>query len=502
MTTGIHHVTALTADIQANVDFYIGFLGLRLVKRTAGFEDAQQLHLFYGDAAGSPGSVLSFLAWEGGASGRVGIGQVSEIAFAVPPASIGSWLTRALSARVPVEGPMRELGETVLRLKDPDGIIVKLVGADLPSPAPLGGDAPTRIRSVTLLTDDEAASQQMLERFGYRPGPRAGAILRMVSESDVIDLRAVAGYVPGIPGAGTFDHVALRAPDRAAVQAAAATLPGEVNMHDRTYFYSLYVRDTAGILYEYASDTPGFAVNEAPALLGTTLFMPPGASEDLEVMLPQFALPDAERWPRRKLLFAHRLYTPDAPDDTVLIALHGSGGSETSLLPLAHRIAPHARLIGLRGRATEEGVPRWFRRFGYREFDQGDIRAEAAAFAAFLPDLAKLYAFDLAQAVFLGDSNGANFLGAVLRLHPGLVQRAILLRGQEVLADAPAQAAGSVLMVNGRLDLLVGPAAGELEAALRAGGASVEAVTVAAGHGLAEADATAARAWLEARRDS
>lgn len=127
MPSGIHHVTGITRWVQANVDFYAGFLGLRLVKRTGGFEDAGQLHLFYGDALGSPGSLVTFLVWEDGARGRVGHGQVAEIALAVPPDSIGDWLTRAMAARVPVEGPLREQGETVLRLKDPDGITVKLV---------------------------------------------------------------------------------------------------------------------------------------------------------------------------------------------------------------------------------------------------------------------------------------------------------------------------------------------------------------------------------------
>ncbi len=99
MTSGIHHVTAITRRVQANVDFYAGFLGLRLVKQTGGYEDAEQLHLFYGDRLGSPGSIVTFLVWESGAAGRVGHGQVAEIGFAVPPPSIGDWLTRALSQR-------------------------------------------------------------------------------------------------------------------------------------------------------------------------------------------------------------------------------------------------------------------------------------------------------------------------------------------------------------------------------------------------------------------
>src|SRR6478736_9778428 len=131
MTGGIHHLTLITRDVQANVDFYAGFLGLRLVKQTGGYEDAEQLHMFYGDRLGSPGSLVTFLVWQDGSPGRVGHGQVSEIALAVPPASIGFWLTRALTQRVPTEGPKQEFGEPVLRLRDADGVIVKLVGTDM-----------------------------------------------------------------------------------------------------------------------------------------------------------------------------------------------------------------------------------------------------------------------------------------------------------------------------------------------------------------------------------
>lgn len=94
MTSGIHHVTGITSNVQANVDFYVGFLGLRLVKRTGGYADAEQLHLVYGDGLGSPGSLLTFLVWEAAGRGRTGIGQVSEVALAVPPVSLGDWITR------------------------------------------------------------------------------------------------------------------------------------------------------------------------------------------------------------------------------------------------------------------------------------------------------------------------------------------------------------------------------------------------------------------------
>src|SRR5690606_14775506 len=132
MTSGIHHVTLITDDVQTNVDFYTGFLGLRLVKRTGGYEDARQLHLFYGDYAASPGSLITFLVWQGGSSGQAGAGQVSEVALAIAQESIGYWLERALTHQVKVEGTAQEFGETVLRLRDPDGVVLKLVSANLP----------------------------------------------------------------------------------------------------------------------------------------------------------------------------------------------------------------------------------------------------------------------------------------------------------------------------------------------------------------------------------
>ncbi|MBP8931878.1 MAG: VOC family protein, partial [Paracoccus sp.] len=208
MSTGIHHVTGITRRVQANVDFYVGFLGLRLVKRTGGFEDAEQLHLIYGDALGSPGSVVTFLVWEDGAPGRVGHGQVAEFALAVPPDSIGEWLTRAMTARVPVQGPSREFGETVLRLKDPDGVTVKLVGVNMPAAAPLPDPiAPTRLRSVTLFTEKPDATRDFLTRFGYAETASEGAIHRLASETDVIDIRDATGFFAGIPGTGVLDHV-------------------------------------------------------------------------------------------------------------------------------------------------------------------------------------------------------------------------------------------------------------------------------------------------------
>ncbi len=512
MTSGIHHLTLITRKVQANVDFYAGFLGLRLVKRTGGYEDALQLHLFYGDAAGSPGSLVTFLVWEDGSPGRVGHGQVSEIGFAVAPDSIGFWLTRALRFGLRPEGPITEFGEPVLRLRDPDGIVVKLVGRDLPAAVPWAAhDIPAehairRLRGATLLSEaPEQTAAFFARHFGFAPQAEAGAVRRLTSQAgDVVDIRDAAGFWPGIPGTGTADHIAVRAPDTqavAAVEAALKTLNSSpTTLHDRNYFTSLYVREPAGILTELATDGPGFTRDEPADALGTHLFVPPmevARADDIKIMLPQFSLPGDERVAYRELPFIHRFHTPGNADGGTIVLLHGTGGNEADLMPLAARIAPRARLLGVRGRSTEEGTQRWFRRLSPTRFDQADIRFEAEAFAAFVDGATATYDLDPARTLFLGYSNGANLLAATLLLHPGHIRRAALLRAAAVLEAPPAAdlAGLSVLMISGARDPYRAMATA-LEQALSAGGARLEARAIEAGHELSPDDAAITRAWL------
>ncbi|MBB5045146.1 VOC family protein [Shinella fusca] len=515
MTSGIHHITAITRKIQANVDFYAGFLGLKLVKRTAGYEDADQLHLFYGDAAASPGSLVTFLAWEDGSPGRVGLGQPSEIAFAIRPEAIGFWLTRALTHNIALTGPAQEFGEPVLRLKDPDGIIVKLVGeAGVDGPAPhvtkeiAAADAIQRLRGATILSEKPAATAAFIAgHFGFRTVAEANGILRLASGAgDVIDIRNASGFWTAAPGTGTIDHVALRAPDRPAVEAAAARLAGEgagdTNMHDRTYFYSLYVREPGGSLVEYATDGPGMTVDEPPETLGTTLFVPKhfrADPDDVRARLPQFSLPGEERMSERDLPFIHRVHRPEMPDGTAVVLLHGTGGNETSLLPFGARLAPNAVLLSSRGRSSDEGYPRFFRRLTAVTFDQKDIVGEAAAFAAFMEGANAAYGLDPEKTLFVGYSNGANMIGAVMLLHPGIVRNAVLLRGMNVLESMPAAGTpekANVLMLTGEADPY-GRFAGDLERLLAARGASVEHRLLPAGHDIGPADLELAKAYKE-----
>ncbi|MGH7119673.1 MAG: alpha/beta hydrolase [Acetobacteraceae bacterium] len=195
--------------------------------------------------------------------------------------------------------------------------------------------------------------------------------------------------------------------------------------------------------------------------------------------------------------FVHRLHRPDDPDGSTLVLLHGTGGDETDLLPLGTRIAPHATLLGVRGRSTDEGAVRWFRRLTPATFDQVNVRAEADQFAAFLPDALRSYGLDPARTAFLGYSNGANFIAAVMLLHPALVLRAALLRAMPVLEAPPAPdlSGASVLTVTGRSDPYgrYGPALNEI---LRKLGAHLDARIIPADHALTHEDVAIVADWI------
>jgi phospholipase/carboxylesterase len=513
MTSGLHHITAITRKIQANVDFYLGFLGLRLVKRTGGFEDAAQLHLFYGDATASAGSLVSFLAWEDGAPGRVGHGAPSEISFAIEPSAIGFWLTRALQFGIKATGPSLEFGEPVLRLTDPDGIIVKLVGVGglilgkpWLAPAISADEAIVGLRGATLLSEHPAQTSGFLIHHGdFAESGSEGAVTRLISGSgQIIDIRDATGFWPAIPGTGMIDHIALRLPDQADVDRQAGRLVaeghGDINVHDRKYFYSLYVREPAGSLIELASDGPGFDIDEPIDRLGEQLFIPEHfklAADDITPMLPQFGLPGEPRIIYRDLPFVHRLHEPEAADGSTLILLHGTGGSEADLLPLGRKLGPDALLIGLRGRSTEEGVARFFRRFSELTFDQKDIRSEAEALSAFVDDVVPAYGLDTQKLAFVGYSNGANMLAAAMLLHPGIAATAVLLRPMRVLEQTPdVDLSGSrVLIVAGEHDPYAAHALALAEQ-LRSVGADVTHRILPAGHAIAAGDMDVTRAWL------
>ena len=200
----------------------------------------------------------------------------------------------------------------------------------------------------------------------------------------------------------------------------------------------------------------------------------------------------------RSRQFIHRFYKPENASNELVILLHGSGGNETSLVPMATKIWPRATLLGIRGRVMQDGGTRWYKRITPVKFDQKDIKLEANAFVTFLTRLADDKDLDLTHATFVGYSNGANLLAATMMLHPDLVKRAVLMRSMPVLDNAPAAnlSKARVLTITGEDDKLYSPFAPALSALLRSGGARVDARTIDADHMLGEKDVAAISQWV------
>jgi glyoxalase family protein len=314
-THGIHHVTAITSDPRRTFAFYVGTLGLRLVKRTVNFDDPTSYHFYFGDDVGTPGSLFTVFAWPQGRPGRVGAGQVGETAFAIPPASLGYWLDRLGAHHVAHELPARRFagapdgGETVVTFTDPDGMRLALVtdsrAAALPGRAgTAGGDAvPAEhalrgVFGVTLWVEDAAGAGALLEgTMGLRRAVAEGATTRFVADDAtlgrVVDVRDVQGFWGAADGVGSVHHVAFRVHDVAeelAMRAAVTRLGLQATpVRDRYYFESIYFRAPGGVLFELATDGPGFTVDEPREALGESLRLPPqfeAHRAEIEATLP------------------------------------------------------------------------------------------------------------------------------------------------------------------------------------------------------------------------
>ncbi len=200
----------------------------------------------------------------------------------------------------------------------------------------------------------------------------------------------------------------------------------------------------------------------------------------------------------RSKRFIYRFYKPENASNELIVLLHGSGGNETSLVPMASKIWPRATLLGVRGRVMQDGGTRWYKRITPVKFDQKDVKLEANAFVTFLTRLADEKDLDLPHATFVGYSNGANLLAATMMLHPDLVKRAVLMRSMPVLDNVSVANLGKtrVLTITGQEDKLYSPFAPALSALLRAGGAKVDARMIEADHMLGDKDASAISQWV------
>lgn len=285
-TAGIHHITAIVGHPQENIDFYAGVLGLRLVKQTVNFDDPGTYHLYFGDEGGNPGTIITFFPWAGASRGQIGDGQVGVTSYVVPVGSLDFWEKRLAKFNVAFIKTER-FGERVIQFDDPHGLHLELVaraegeqnnwtfGEVTPEVAIKGFGGATLYSRKPKETAETLTNVMGLELVGtegdYTRYQAPAAI------GNIIDLKMVTG-VSGLMGVGTVHHIAWRAKDNPELrewqQHARDTGQYVTELKDRNYFDALYFRESGEILFEIATDPPGFAHDETPETMGTQLMLP------------------------------------------------------------------------------------------------------------------------------------------------------------------------------------------------------------------------------------
>jgi len=284
---GLHHITAIASNPQRNLDFYTEALGLRFVKRTVNFDDPDTYHFYFGDDTGNPGTILTFFPWPGVTPGRRGAGETIAVAFSIPPGSLPFWRGRLAAKEIPATEDIY-FGNIHLVFHDPDGMVIELVEQTIgqATSSPRYSDVPAEYAiqgffGTTLLERNIHRTQALLEMMKFYKTDEEGNRTRFAPAGDargryldiVVDNEAPVGHM----GAGTVHHIAFRAVDDAAQLEWREELSHHVNVtsvQDRTYFHSIYFREPGGVLFEIATDNPGFLVDEPIESLGEALKIP------------------------------------------------------------------------------------------------------------------------------------------------------------------------------------------------------------------------------------
>jgi predicted esterase/catechol 2,3-dioxygenase-like lactoylglutathione lyase family enzyme len=536
---GIHHITAIVEEPQENIDFYTRILGLRLVKQTVNFDDPYTYHLYYGDDQGRPGTLVTFFPWPDGRRGSRGAGQISAMAFAVPVGALPFWQQHLTDVGIRFGGPEERFGAAVLSLYDPAGLLLELVeqpageqratqSSEIPPEAAI-----QRLFGVTLTVAQIAPTGAFLtEQLGFRPIEGVAEQSRYAvgtgTHTAIVDLIGRPDLPRGQIAAGSVHHVAWRVADQPALKLWQAELArqgvGVTDVRDRQYFRSIYFREPGEVLFELATDPPGFAIDEAPAELGTHLMLPPWLEprrDDIERHLPPISVPGAaarnnplsgpttsvsahqrEEIPameQSSLSFVHQFIPAQASDAPTLLLLHGTGGNEHDLLTLGRALYPQAALLSPRGQVLENGMPRFFRRLAEGVFDLDDLRRRAGELASFVAAASEVYQFDPRRVIAVGYSNGANIAASLLLLHPQVLAGAVLFHAMVPIVpqELPDLHGVPVFMGAGQFDPLIPPPQTEqLALLLQQAGAEVALRWEPGGHTLSQAEVDAATSWL------
>ena len=286
---GLHHITAIASDAQRNYDFYTKTLGFRLVKKTVNFDDPTTYHFYFGNEVGTPGTVLTFFPWTGISKGRIGAGMATEIGYSVPKGSLEFWKARFEKLNIRFNAG-EQFGEQYITFQDPDGLQLKLIETKQKDEREVwetdeikANVAIKGFHTVTLtLKNIKATADILTEIFGYKQVEKESNLYRYqtdaVENAAIIDLLEIPQASPGINAGGTNHHIAFRVKDeetlmefREKIVAKGLNITGKI---DRDYFFSLYFREPGGVLFEIATDNPGFATDETVENLGSSLQLP------------------------------------------------------------------------------------------------------------------------------------------------------------------------------------------------------------------------------------
>ncbi len=285
---GLHHVTAIAGNAKRNHDFYTSILGLRLVKKTVNFDDPGTYHFYFGDEVGTPGSILTFFPWEGIQRGNQGAGQATEVVYSVPQGSLDFWKERLTKSNITIHESGTRFGEEFISFSDPDGLPLTFL-VTKSEDARIGWEtnevkkavAAKGFHSVTLSLRQKEATEKVLAILNYKLVAQEGNRYRYstdaIGTASVIDIIETTGP-RGTNAAGTIHHIAFRVKDeqtqeefRSKIAKAGYQVTPQI---DRNYFFSIYFREPGGVLFEIATDNPGFAVDESVTELGSNLKLP------------------------------------------------------------------------------------------------------------------------------------------------------------------------------------------------------------------------------------
>lgn len=302
---GLHHITAIADDAKRNHEFYTKVLGLRMVKKTVNFDDPGTYHFYFGDEMGTPGTILTFFPWEGIGPGRTGTGMATDIGYSVPKGSLDFWSDRFKQFNIEHDAIAERFGEQYLSFCDPDGLNIDLIVSnteDNRKPWETGevkADVATKgFHNVTLtLKNSKATAEILTDVLGYKflkqEGDRSRFMTDTIETAAIVDILETANASPGYNAAGTNHHIAFRVKDdnilmeyREKILSRDLSITPKI---DRDYFYSLYFREPGGVLFELATDNPGFDKDEPVSELGKNLKLPKQYESDrakIEKILP------------------------------------------------------------------------------------------------------------------------------------------------------------------------------------------------------------------------